>query len=195
MAIPDALRRGLVKTAVALSAAGAITAGGYAVVQPDTVPPDIQIAMVVGGYFESSNVHIGKPYRDTVGRDQPWTVCNGVTGKDVDPSRYYTKDDCYRLEVQKYRQARADARRLLVHYDDYNVWAQASWLDMIWNLGATSLRGTQTINLANAGRLDLACERMTQWVNGRVNGELKRLNGLVARRDTTFELCINGPLP
>lgn len=189
MAIPESLKQSLIKTTSALVAIGAISASGYGIYQAGVVPADIQLAMVIGGYYESSNVHIGKPYRDMIGKGQPWTVCNGVTGAEVSPQKYYTKDDCYWLEVRKYKAKREEARRLLVHYDKYNVWVQASWLDMFWNLGATSLRGTQTIALANSGQLDLACKRMTQWVNGTVNGVRTPLKGLVDRRGTTHELC------
>lgn len=189
MAIPETLKQSLIKTATTLVAIGAISVSGYGIYQAGEVPPDIQLAMVIGGYYESSNMHIGKPYRDKIGRGQPWTVCNGVTGPEVDPNKYYTKQDCYHLEVRKYQVKRQEARRMLIHYDSYNVYVQASWLDMFWNMGSARLAGTPTISLANQGKLTQACERMPQWVNGTVNGVRTPLKGLVDRRGATRELC------
>lgn len=186
------LRDKLRNLAAGLLAAGAITVSGYAIQQtdkPDLVDPDIQVAMIIGGYFESSNKHIGYPYQDKIGRGQPWTVCNGVTGPEVVPGKYYSEQDCYRMEVAKYRVKKKEARALLVRYDSYNIWVQGSFLDMFWNLGSPKLKGTSTIRLANEGKLDLACERMTAWIYGTVNGELVPLEGLLNRRRTTREIC------
>lgn len=190
----SSLRQKLQQLGAALLAGGLITFGGYAIQQPGKsalVDPDIQIAMVIGSYYESSGKHIGSPYQDKIGRGQPWTVCNGVTGPEVDPGKYYTEKDCYRLELAKYQVKKKEARSLLVHYDTYNVYQQASFLDMVWNYGATRLRGTATIRLANEGKLSQACERMTQWIYGTSNGELVPLDGLLKRRRTTRELCID----
>ena len=58
----------------------------------------VKIAMVMGAYYESSYKHIGTPYVDKLGKGQPLTVCNGITGPQVVQGRYYTPADCYRLE-------------------------------------------------------------------------------------------------
>ena len=51
---------------------------------PD-VSDAVRIAMVMGSYYESSNRHIGTPYIDKLGKGQPLTVCNGITGAGVIP--------------------------------------------------------------------------------------------------------------
>ena len=43
----------------------------------------VKIAMVMGAYYESSYKHIGTPYVDKLGKGQPLTVCNGITGPQV----------------------------------------------------------------------------------------------------------------
>lgn len=189
MAIPETLRQTLIRTASGLAAAGAISAAGYAIHQAGQPSPAIQLAMEFAAHYESSGRHIGTPYRDTLGKGQPWTVCNGLTGPEVVPGRYYSPADCQRLERKRWEVVERDTRKLLARYDQYNVWVQASFLDMVWNLGANSLRGMQIINLANAGQLDAACGRMTLYVKGTVNGEKVTLPGLANRRASTRELC------
>ena len=50
-------------------------------VAADTSTSDaIKLAMVLGSYYESSFRHIGTPYVDRLGKGQPLTVCNGITG-------------------------------------------------------------------------------------------------------------------
>ena len=66
-------------------------------VAADTSTSDaIKLAMVLGSYYESSFRHIGTPYVDRLGKGQPLTVCNGITGAGVVAGRYYTPADCYR---------------------------------------------------------------------------------------------------
>lgn len=176
-----------------LQAAAALVIGGaggvathLAVHQPS---PEVRLAMELGQHFESSGRHIGKPYRDVIGKGQPWTVCAGVTGAGVVPGKTYTEADCYALELPRYQQAEADARALFTRWDSYNVWQRASLIDMAYNLGAPALRGSTLQAKANAGDLAGACEQMTRWVYGTVGGVKTRLAGLVDRRDTTRELC------
>ena len=126
---------------------------------------------------------------ERVGKGQPLTVCNGVTGPEVVAGRYYSKDDCYRLELPKYLQAERAAKRLFNHWATYNVWVQASFIDMLYNLGEGAVRGSTMLGLANAGKLEAACAQMPRWVRGTVNGQSVQLPGLVGRRTTTAELC------
>lgn len=147
------------------------------------------LAREIGLYYESSGRHIGTPYIDRLGKGQPLTVCAGVTGPDVVSGRYYTPDDCERLERPKYREAERQARRALRHWDTYNVWVQASFIDMAYNVPSALAPDTTVMRLANAGQLDAACLQMPRWVYGTAGGVPTRLPGLVDRRDTTRELC------
>lgn len=180
------LRKRLLAVATAAAIAGA---GTYAVNHPDQPSTAVQIAMEIGAHYESSGGHIGVPYRDMIGKGQPWTVCNGVTGAGVVPGRYYTPDDCKRLELPIYQAAERDARRLFTHWNRYNVWVQASFIDMIYNLGAPDVASSTMRRLANGGDLAAACAQQPRWVLGTVNGQKVRMPGLVDRRDTTAELC------
>lgn len=182
----EALRKKLLAAATAAAIAGA---GGYAARAPDQASAAVQIAMEIGAHYESSGRHIGVPYRDLIGKGQPWTVCNGVTGTGVVPGRYYTPEDCKRLELPIYQAAEREGRRLFFQWDRYNVWVQASFIDMIYNLGAPAVAGSSMRSLANAGNLAAACSQQPRWVLGTVNGQKVRMPGLVDRRGTTAELC------
>eukprot|EP01034_Spumella_vulgaris_P027837 gene27837-34617_t len=186
--VNEIVKKRLLAAAVALSAGAGGIATQYATQAPQP-SPGVVLAMEIGAHYESSGRHIGKPYVDKFGKGQPWTVCNGVTGKGVDPGRYYSPDDCKRLERPKYQEAERAARALFVYWETYNVWVQASILDMIYNLGAEALQGTKLQRLANAGDLEGMCMQMPLWVKGTVDGRKVTLAVLVDRRDTTRELC------
>lgn len=59
----------------------------------------VKVAMVLGSYYESSGKHIGTPYVDKLGKGQPLTVCNGITGAGVIAGKTYAPADCYLLEL------------------------------------------------------------------------------------------------
>lgn len=185
--VPAVLRNKLLAVALSAAAAGA---GTYVATHRDAPPPTaVQLAMEIGSHYESSGRHIGTPYIDRVGRGQPWTVCDGVTGPDVVPGRYYTREDCKRLELPRYLAAERDAARLFVYWHTYNVWVQASIIDMLFNAGEPAVAGSSMRRKANAGDLVGACAEMPRWVYGTVNGARVQLRGLVDRRGTTAELC------
>ena len=181
-----ALRNRLLAVAAAATMAGA---GVYQAGEQGRVDDaSIKIAREIGQHYESSGRHIGKPYIDRAGKGSPWTVCAGVTGPAVVPSRYYTPQDCERLETAMYRQALTIARANLKQWETYNVFVRASFLDVAYNV-PSALMGTTLQAKANAGDLVGACLQMPRWVYGTVNGQKVRLRGLEDRRDTSTELC------
>lgn len=180
------LRNKLLATATAALVAGG---GAYKATEQGRLDDAaIKVAREVGQHYESSGRHIGKPYVDKAGKGQPWTVCAGVTGPAVVPSRYYTPADCERLELGMYRQSLTIARANLTHWEKYNVFVRASFLDVAYNV-PSALMGTTLQAKANAGDLVGACMQMPRWVYGTVKGVKVRLNGLIDRRDTSTELC------
>lgn len=184
----EALRKRLIEVAIAATA----LAGGVAIrhaAEQEQTSVSITLAMELGSHFESSGRHIGTPYVDNLGKGRPLTVCNGVTGAGVVAGRYYSRDDCRKLELPRYTEARNQARAALVHWQDYNPWVRASFIDMVYNLGPSVLQGTTIVRRANAGDLAGACAQMPRWVRGTVNGRSVVLPGLVDRRGTTEELC------
>ena len=184
----ETLKKRLTDTAMALAlAAGASTT--YLATREPQPSAAVILAMEVGYHFESSGRHIGKPYIDKAGKGQPWTVCAGITGKNVNPNKYYTPAECKALELPHYIAAEKLAKKALKHWETYNPYVQASFIDMGFNVPSALVPTTTVVTLANSGKLDAACAQMPRWVYGTVNGQSVKLNGLVDRRTTTEELC------
>lgn len=149
----------------------------------------VKIAMVMGSQYESSGKHIGKPYVDKLGRGQPLTVCNGVTGPEVVAGRYYTPADCFRIEKRRYLLAEAAAARMLTYWQTYDDFARATFIDFIWNKGEGNFETSTMRVLANRGQLDAACRQNPRWDKGTKNGVLQVLPGLQVRGDSNGEIC------
>lgn len=149
----------------------------------------VKIAMVMGRQYESSGKHIGTPYVDKLGRGQPLTVCNGVTGPEVVAGRYYTPADCYQIERRRYLRAEAAAARLLMHWETYDDFAKATFIDFAWNKGEQKLEISTMRAKANRGDLEGACRENPNWNKGTKNGVLQVLPGLQIRGDSNGEIC------
>jgi lysozyme len=149
----------------------------------------VKIAMVMGSQYESSGKHIGTPYVDKLGRGQPLTVCNGVTGPEVIAGRYYTPADCYRIEKRRYLLAEAAAARLLRYWQSYDDFTKATFIDFTWNKGEQKLEISTMRAKANRGDLEGACRENPNWNKGTKNGVLQVLPGLQIRGDSNGEIC------
>lgn len=164
--------------------------GAYKLTEQDRMDEHaMEIAAVVGSYYESSGKHIGVPYVDRVGKGQPWTVCDGVTGPTVVPGRYYTPDDCKLLNIAARKEALTIAKTNLTRWKEYNVFVRASYIDVAYNVPSALTTNTTMRNKANAGDLVGSCMEMPRWVYGTVKGQKQQLPGLVVRRESTRELC------
>ena len=162
-------------------------------VAADTSTSDaIKLAMVLGSYYESSFRHIGTPYVDKLGKGQPLTVCNGITGPQVVQGRYYTPADCYRLERARYIAGERYLKAALPAWDSYTVWVQATALDFTHNKGAAAFDGSTMRRKLLAGDVVGACRENVRWNRGTVNGVSTVLPGLKVRGDANAEICEGG---
>ena len=152
----------------------------------------VKVAMVMGAYYESSYRHIGTPYVDKLGKGQPLTVCNGITGAQVVPGRYYTPADCYRLERARYVSNEAHLKDTLPKWDSYTVLQQATFIDFLHNKGSGAFDGSTMRRKLLAGDVVGACRENVRWNRGTVNGALTVLPGLKVRADANAELCERG---
>lgn len=164
-----------------------------AVASDTSTSPAVKVAMVMGSYYESSYKHIGTPYVDKLGKGQPLTVCNGVTGQGVVPGRYYTPADCYKLERSRYVSTEA---KLMADtgatWGAANVLQQATMIDFAWNKGLGAW-GTSTMRrMFLAGDIVGACRQNERWTRGTVGGVSTVLPGLVARAGANADLCESG---
>ncbi|WP_232539327.1 glycoside hydrolase family protein [Comamonas koreensis] len=149
----------------------------------------VKIAMVMGSYYESSYRHIGTPYVDKLGKGQPLTVCNGITGLAVVAGRYYTPADCYDLERIRYLAAERTAMSMFRLWTTYTPLQQAVFIDFIHNKGEGALYTSTLLRKANAGDVVGACRENPRWNRGTVNGVSVVLPGLQARGDANGEIC------
>ena len=162
-------------------------------VAADTSTSDaIKLAMVLGSYYESSFRHIGTPYVDRLGKGQPLTVCNGITGAGVVAGRYYTPADCYRLEVGRYKEAEALLAKSVPTYSAANVFQRAVGLDFVHNKGAGAFSTSTYRRKWAAGDTVGACRENERWNRGTVRGVSVVLPGLKIRADANSDLCANG---
>lgn len=160
----------------------------------------LDIAAVVGDHFEGTGPTVQKggqtyylPYRDPVGI---WTVCRGVTGKGVTPGKLYTHTECSAMERERLLVAKDAAQRNISTYAALNPWAQAALIDFFYNAGEKPATVQSTlVRKFRAGDIDDGCHELVKWVNGRVNGQLVALPGLVNRRGATQELCLHWGRP
>lgn len=155
---------------------------------PDT-SPGVKVAMVLGHFYESSGKHIGRPYVDKLGKGQPLTVCNGITGAGVVAGKWYTPAECYALEKGRYLQAERQARSLLRYWQSYTPTTQGTAIDFVHNKGAAALETSTARRKANAGDLAGFCAEMPKWNKGTVRGVKVVLPGLQLRGDANAELC------
>lgn len=204
--VPQALRTMLVAMLTAIGAGGSAYLGEQdratartqlteylQAVAADTSTSDaIKLAMVLGSYYESSYRHIGTPYVDRLGRGQPLTVCNGITGKDVVAGRYYTPADCYRLEKGRYQEAERFLAKSVPTYTAATVFQQATFLDFVHNVGSAGFSGSTMRRKLLAGDVVGACRENSRWVYGTINGAKVALPGLVIRRNANSDLCAEG---
>ena len=159
----------------------------------DTSTSDaVKIAMLMGHLYESSGKHIGMPYVDKLGKGQPLTVCNGITGAGVIAGQWYTPADCYELEKGRYLQAERASKRLFAYWASYDAITQATFLDFVHNKGEGALSASTMRRKANAGDVAGACRENPKWNKGTVNGVLTVLPGLKDRADTNAGFCLEG---
>ena len=204
--VPQALRTMLVAMLTAIGAGGGAYLGDQErsaaqlteylqAVAADTstsTSDAIKLAMVLGSYYESSYRHIGTPYVDRLGRGQPLTVCNGITGKGVVAGRYYTPADCYRLEKGRYQEAERFLAKSVPTYTAATVFQQAVALDFVHNKGQGAFSTSTYRRKWIAGDTAGSCRENERWNKGTVNGVLTVLPGLKTRGNVNSDLCAHG---
>ena len=152
----------------------------------------VKIAMVMGAFYESSYKHIGTPYIDKLGKGQPLTVCNGITGNGVQRGKYYTPYDCYRLERAVYISNEKQLMSTLPAWNSYTAFQKATFVDFLHNKGSGAFDGSTMKRKLLAGDVIGACRENVRWNKGTVNGASVVLPGLKTRADANSELCEEG---
>lgn len=129
------------------------------------------------GYFEGRNLFA---YLDPVGIP---TICEGIT-RGVTLGEKRTPEQCdAALTIEVRRAANAVARHVTVPLSETRYTALISF---VYNVGEGNFARSTLLRKLNSGDGVGACNEMTKWVyaGGR------KLKGLVKRRQTEFELCV-----
>ncbi|MEO7198587.1 MAG: lysozyme [Dokdonella sp.] len=148
----------------------------------------IILAIVVG-----LNLHEGGrryvPYWDALGH--VWTVCNGITGKDVVPGRHYTDAECETLEV-------AYVRKMLTNMGHcatgtFTFTEIKAWGDFAYNVGTANFCNSTAVRLLNAGENRRACDEIPKWrfINKKDCAiKANKCGGIVTRRAWEYGMCV-----
>ena len=139
------------------------------------------------GDNKSGSLHVS--YRDIAG---VWTVCYGHT-KTAKPNQYKTDEQCRKLlmvEIEEYRAGlhvyftpETLAHRLPVTRD-------VAYTSLAYNIGIKRAGQSTATRRLNKGDIEGGCEALTWWNKARVNGSLRRVRGLVNRRNDERLLCL-----
>lgn len=113
------------------------------------------------------------PYYDVGG---VLTVCDGITGRDVIPGKYYSDEDCDRLVVREVNKHEAALDRCL--HADVPIETKAAFISFTFNVGSGAACRSTLVRKANAGDLVGACNELSRWVFVQGN----RVRGLENRR-------------
>lgn len=164
-------------------------------VRADTTTSEaVKVAMVMGGFYESSYKHIGTPYVDRRGKGQPLTVCNGVTGPSVVAGKYYPPAECYALERALYQGYELYLNRDVASFDRLTPLQQASFMDFLHNKGTGAWQKSSMRRVLMAGYVAQACKQNERWKYGTVKGVSTVLPGLEVRANANADLCAAGVL-
>lgn len=139
----------------------------------------LAMAMVVVPYYEGTEL---QSYRDAVG---VWTVCTGHTATAA-PYQEKTPAECQRLLSSDLAVALEGVdRQVTVPIPETT---RAALVSFTFNVGEGALARSTLLRKLNAGDIVGACNELPRWVYA--GG--KRLRGLVSRRATERELCLEG---
>lgn len=143
----------------------------------------LAIAVVLLGGHDGVEGRRYTAYQDVGGI---WTVCDGITGSDVDRHHHYTDGECDGLLAKHLKPvARVVDRSVKVPIGDYT---RAALYSFAYNVGTGAFQRSSLLRHLNSGDTEQACNDLRQWVY--VNDQRSR--GLVYRRFIDRTVCMMG---
>lgn len=121
-----------------------------------------------------------RPYQDVIG---VWTVCRGITGKEVVIGKLYTEAECQALEAPVIAKSLATVKKCLPVPLSNNQ--AAALTSLVFNTGPKSVCGSTLQRKALAGDYAGMCREFDKWAYA--GG--KRWRGLEKRRAAERALC------
>lgn len=119
------------------------------------------------------------------------TVCEGYTGRDIDPTKVYAKEECRALTVRGLNRDVDTVDRCL---PGLPVQILAAFSDAVYNLGpviACDPQHSRAARLAQAGDYRGACNEFPRWDKVRIAGLMVSLPGLTTRRAKERDVCLS----
>lgn len=131
------------------------------------------------------------PYVDPVGLT---TICIGhLVKKGEVVKKQYTIDECLAIFAKDWKEHEALLDKVVkVPYK--SEWMKAALTDFTFNKGIGNVSSSTLLRLLNDKRYEAACEQLSRWVYGKVNGVSKVLPGLVFRATKQYDACM-GNIP
>lgn len=128
-----------------------------------------------------------KPYKDIAGI---WTVCHGITGKDVILGKEYTRRECDAL-LAKHMKVAADAVDKAVKVD-IPISMRAALYSFTFNAGTGAFRKSTMLKKINNGDLYGGCGELWNWTYYRnpKTGKKEKSKGLKNRRAVEYKYCV-----
>lgn len=128
-------------------------------------------------------------YRDIAGIP---TACDGITGGVKMGQRYSEAQCAALLERELVAHAQGVMRctpRLAEPGRDYQ---RVAAVLLAYNIGVGGYCGSSAARRFNAGQWQAGCDAFTLWNKARVNGVLRPVAGLTARRGRERAICLRG---
>lgn len=127
-----------------------------------------------------------KPYRDIAGI---WTVCHGITGKDVIIGKTYTRRECDALLAKHIDIAKREVdKQVKTEIPDT---MRAALYSFTFNAGTGAFRKSTLLKKVNRGELWGACDELWNWTYfyNPKTGRKEKSRGLKNRRAVEYKYC------
>ena len=127
------------------------------------------------------------PYKDPVGLT---TICLGhLVKKGEVVKKEYTVDECAIIFAKDFKEHEVMLDKV-VKVPYRSPWMKAAFTDFTFNKGIGNVASSTLLKNLNSKDYDGACQELTKWVFGRVNGVMKVLPGLVTRATKQYQYCM-----
>jgi len=151
-----------------------------------------------GSVMDNDGMHVA--YVDKLGKGNPITYCNGLTGKDFrgnlpKAGDKYSQADCDYMMALRVKGFEQDVVTSVSEYNSpiakvnnkfVSEYQKAAIISFAYNVGINNFRNSTLLRLLNAGKHGAACDELTKWVY--VNGKI--LKGLINRRNQEYQWCM-----
>jgi lysozyme len=116
---------------------------------------------------EAPNVNPGVPYKDIVG---VWTVCTGLTGKWLEPNKYYTPEECDRLLASDIYRKEANISKC-IDLKSLPERIQFAAQHITYNIGEGAFCKSTMRKQFSVGNFDAGCKEIAKWTFLTIGGK------------------------